>query len=115
MSGYLEKLEGLSGPTATGGGVGTPVRGNAVNAVSPPWDQAQADGTLDAIESRLSRAVTIRGEANTDARKRVVEIYRGLGRRYHREHSPLLWEMVVVVERLLAEWRQPQPAQPKKR
>jgi hypothetical protein len=67
------------------------------------WDAARADAVLAAINARLDRA--LRYDADTEARRTVLETYRGAVARLHRNRDPLLWESLKSIEALLARWR----------
>jgi hypothetical protein len=70
-----------------------------------PWDAAVADAVLAAVNARLDRALAKGGEADTPARRNVVEAYRRVIAGYHRDRHPLLWESLAAAEGLLARWR----------
>jgi hypothetical protein len=63
----------------------------------------RADAVLAAAMARLDRALA--KEADTQARRNVVEVYRGVILDYHREHNPLLLQSAVWLEAVFARWR----------
>jgi hypothetical protein len=73
------------------------------------WDTTRADAALAAIHARLDRAVAARGEANTLARRNVVDSVRRVVGEHHRTHDALLWTDLVETERRLGWWRNGYP------
>jgi DNA adenine methylase len=72
----------------------------------PPWDQARADAVLADVHARCNRALTT-GEANTAARRNVVEVCREVAVNHHRDRDPLLWDELESLEELFTRWRNP--------
>jgi hypothetical protein len=68
-----------------------------------PWDRPQADAALAAVEALAGRAAK---QVTRDARRRLVEVYRQLARRYHAGRDPLLLEVEPALRRRLGEWRE---------
>jgi hypothetical protein len=69
------------------------------------WDAPAADAALAVVNARLARALAEGGEADTPARRNVVEAYRRVVAGYHRDRHPLLQESLEATEALLARWR----------
>jgi hypothetical protein len=65
------------------------------------WDQAKADAVLAEALALVDAAAA--GAA--DVRRRVLEVTRGVLRRWHGRRDPLLWGATDVVKRMLGRWR----------
>jgi hypothetical protein len=78
---------------------------SAISAESPLdcWDQARADAVLSAVHARCDRAL-VAGEANSQARRNVVEVCRAVAVLHHRDRYPLLWNEPESLEELIARW-----------
>jgi site-specific DNA-methyltransferase (cytosine-N4-specific) len=72
---------------------------------APPWDQARADAVLADVHARCNRALS--GEANTQARRNVIETCRAVAVGHHAARDPVLWDELASLESLIAGWRKP--------
>jgi hypothetical protein len=70
-----------------------------------PWNQHCADAMLAAVHRCCDRALS-EGEANTPARKNVVEVCREVAVRHHADRDPLLWEELQSLEAILSQWQE---------
>jgi hypothetical protein len=75
----------------------------AADPAAPTWDQPQADAALAAVEALADRTAK---QVTADARRRLVEVYRHLARRYHAGRDQLLLQVEVALRSRLAEWRE---------
>jgi hypothetical protein len=70
---------------------------------APPWDQAHADAVLAAVYARCNRALTT-GEANTVARRNVIDVCRQVAVGHHRDRDPSFWDELESLDALISRW-----------
>jgi hypothetical protein len=80
-----------------------PANSSPTSSAAAPWDQARADTLLASIHARCNRALAS-SEANTAARRNVVEVCREVAALHHRNRDPLLWDELESLDTLIARW-----------